>query len=87
MQNNSNSLWHDVAKSIGSLKRLKKLKPRYGPTPSPQYVHYYSKISVLFLFVLTAAGVVPSSIVQIIFSFWPLEISAAILRIQKIVIG
>ena len=51
----------------------------------------------LFLFVITAAGVVPcgdtkesprtSSIVQIIFSFWPSEISDGILRNQIIIIG
>ena len=55
------------------------------------------RISVLFLFAITAAGVVPcggpkksprtSSIVQIIFSFWSFEISESILRIQKINIG
>ena len=54
-------------------------------------------ISVLFLFAITAAGVVPcggpkkssrtSSIVQIIFSFWSFEISEGILRNQKIIIG
>ena len=55
------------------------------------------KGSVLFLFPITAAGVVPrggrkmsppiSSIVQIIFSFWSFEISEGILRNQKIIIG
>ena len=55
------------------------------------------KGSVLFLFAITAAGVVPcggpkmsprtSSIVQIIFSFWSFEISEGILRNQKIIIG
>ena len=49
------------------------------------------------LFPITAAGVVPcggpkksprtSSIVQIIFSFWPFEISEGILRNQKIISG
>ena len=29
----SNSLWFHAAKSIGSLKRLKQPKPRYGPCP------------------------------------------------------
>ena len=53
--------------------------------------------SVLFLFPITAAGVVPcgghkksprtSSIVQIIFSVWSFEISEGILRNQKIIIG
>ena len=52
---------------------------------------------VVFLFVITAAGVVPfsgpkksprtSSIVQIIFSFRSFEISGGILRNQKIIIG
>ena len=56
-----------------------------------------TRISVLFLFAITAAGVVPcggrkksprtSSIVQIIFSFWSFEISGGILRNQKIIIG
>ena len=51
----------------------------------------------LFLFAITAAGVVPcggpkksprtSSIVQIIFSFWSFEISEGILRNQKLIIG
>ena len=51
--------------------------------------------SVLFLFAITADGVVPrgglkmspltSSLVQIIFSFWPFEISEDILRDQKII--
>ena len=55
------------------------------------------KGSVLFLFAITAAGVVPcggpkkcprtSSIVQIIFSFWSFEIREDILRNQKIIIG
>ena len=55
------------------------------------------KGSVLFLFAITAAGVVPcggptkyprtSSIVQIIFSFWSFEISEGILRIYEIIIG
>ena len=54
------------------------------------------RISALFLFAITAAGVVPcgcpkmsprkSPIVQIIFSFWSLEISEGILRNQKIII-
>ena len=54
-------------------------------------------ISVLFLFAISAAGVVPcggpkksprtSSIVQIIFSFWSFEIGGGILRNQKILIG
>ena len=53
--------------------------------------------SVLFLFAITAAGVVPcggpkqfpctSSIVQIIFSFWSFEISGGILRNQNIING
>ena len=53
--------------------------------------------SVLFLFAITAAGVVPcggrkksprtSSIVQIIFSFWFFEVSDDILRNQKFIIG
>ena len=51
----------------------------------------------LFLFAITAAGVVPcggpkksprtSSIVQIIFSFWSFEVSEGILRNQKIITG
>ena len=55
------------------------------------------KGSVLFLFAITAAGVVPcggpkksprtSSIVQIIFSLWSFEISEGILRNQKFIIG
>ena len=54
-------------------------------------------LSVLFLFAITAAGVVPcggpkkshrtSSIVQIIFSFWSFEISGVILRNQKFFFG
>ena len=50
---------------------------------------------MLFLFPITAAGVVPSggpqksprtsSIVQIIFSSWSFEISEGILRVQKII--
>ena len=54
-------------------------------------------ISVLFLFAITTAGVVPcggrikspriSSIVQIIFSFCSFEISEDILRNQNIIIG
>ena len=61
------------------------------------YVHCSYRISVLFLFAITAAGVVPcggpkksprsSSIVQIIFSFRSFEISECILRNQKINIG
>ena len=53
--------------------------------------------SFLFLFAITAAGVVPcggpkkctrtSPIVQIIFSFWSFEIDEGILRNQKISIG
>ena len=53
--------------------------------------------SVLFLFVITAAGVVPcggpkksprtSSMVQIIFSFRSFETSEGILGNQKIIIG
>ena len=53
--------------------------------------------SVLILFAITAAGVVPcggpkksprtSSIVQVIFSFWSFEISEYILRNQKFIIG
>ena len=55
------------------------------------------KGSVLFLFAITAAGVVPSgglkklprtsSIVQFIFSFLYFEISEGILRNQKIISG
>ena len=51
----------------------------------------------LFLFAITAAGVVPcggrkksprtSSIVQVIFSFWSFEIREDILRNQKFIIG
>ena len=54
-------------------------------------------ISVLFLFAITAAGVVPcggpkksprtSSIVKILFSFWSFEIRKGILRNQNIIIG
>ena len=53
-------------------------------------------ISVYFSFPITVAGVVPcggpktspriSSMVQIIFSVWPFEISGGILRNQKIII-
>ena len=53
------------------------------------------KGSVLILFAITAAGVVPwggpkksprtSPIVQIIFSFWSFEIREGILRNQKII--
>ena len=58
---------------------------------SHEYVRCSLKISVLFLFVMTAAVVVQcggpkSSILQIIFSFWSLEISESILRNQKIFI-
>ena len=52
---------------------------------------------VLFLFPITAAGVVPcggrkkylriSSVVQRVFSCWSFEISEGILRIQKSIIG
>ena len=52
------------------------------------------ELIIIFLFVVTAAGVVPcgipkkrprtSSIVQFIFYFWSFEISRNILRIQKI---
>ena len=55
------------------------------------------KGSVLFLFAITAASVVPcggpkkslraSSMVQIIFSYWSFEISDGILSCQKLVIG
>ena len=55
------------------------------------------KGSLFNVFPITAAGVVPcggpkqssriSSIVQIIFSFWPFEISEGILRNQTIIIG
>ena len=51
-------------------------------------------MSILFLFAITAAGVVPcggrkksprtSSIVQIIFSFWSFEIGEDILRNQNL---
>ena len=55
-------------------------------------------VSVLILFVIAAAGVVPCggpksplsctlSIVQIIFTFWSFEISEDILRNQKIIVG
>ena len=54
-------------------------------------------ISVLILFAITAAVVLPyggpkksprtSSIVQFIFSFWSFEISEDILRNQKLIIG
>ena len=57
----------------------------------------FNTISVLFLFAISAAGVVPSggpkkspytsSIVQIMFSFWSFEISEGILRNQKFIIG
>ena len=58
---------------------------------SHEYVRCSLKISVLFLFVMTAAVVVQcggpkSSILQIIFSLWSLEISEGILRNQKIFI-
>ena len=55
------------------------------------------KKSILFLFAITAANVVPcggpqksprsSSIVQIVFSFWSFEVSDSILRNQKIITG
>ena len=64
---------------------------------SHEYVHCSERISVIFLFAITAAGVVPcggrkksprtSSIVQIKFSFWSFEISEGILGDQKIIIG
>ena len=54
-------------------------------------------MSVLFLFAITAAGVVPcggpkksprtSSIVQILFSFWSFEIREDILRNKNNIIG
>ena len=56
------------------------------------YLHCFQRISVLFLFVITAAGVMPcggpkmsprtSSIVQIIFSFWSCEASDGILGLH-----
>ena len=65
--------------------------------PLSHHVRCCLRISVLILFAITAAGVVPcggrktsprtSSIVQIIFSFWSFEISEGILRNQKIIIG
>ena len=52
---------------------------------------------MLFLYSINAAGVAPcggpktyprtSSIVQIIFSYWSLEISEGILKNEKIIIG
>ena len=62
--------------------------------PIPFLINMF--ISVLFLFAITAAGIVPcggpkksprsSSIVQI-FSFWSFEISEGVLRNQKTIIG
>ena len=63
----------------------------------PRSQIHICRISVLFLFPITAAGFAPCggpkksprtlSIVQIIFSFWSFEISEGILRNQKIIIG
>ena len=97
MQNYSNYLWLHVAKSIGSLKRLKEPRPRYGPSPvSLIYSHVLKDLSFI-LFAITAAGVVPcggpkksprtSSIVRNMFSFWSFEISEGSLRNRKIIIG
>ena len=54
---------------------------------------FYSELIIIFLFVVTAAGVVPcgipkkrprtSSIVQFIFYFWSFEISRNVLRNHK----
>ena len=67
--------------------------------PIPFHINMFTALkgSVLFLFAITAASVVPcggpeksprtSSIVQIIFSYWSFEISERILRNQKITIG
>ena len=62
---------------------------------SHYYVHCSQRISVLFLFAFTAAGVVscggpkksPRTSLIIMFSNWSLEISEGILRNQKIIIG
>ena len=64
---------------------------------SHQYVHCSLRISILFLFAITAADVVPygglkkcprtSAIVRIIFSFWAFEFSEDVLRNKKIIIG
>ena len=43
----------------------------------------FLRISILYTFAITAAGVVA---VQIIFSSWPFEISEDILRNQKLII-
>ena len=68
--------------------------PWYGPSPFSLICSLLLKDLILFLFPITAAGVVPcggpkkpprtSSIVQIIFSFWSFDISEGILRNQKI---
>ena len=97
MQNYSNYLWLHVAKSIGSLKRLKEPRPRYGPSTFSLIYSLLLKDLSFILFAITAAGVVPcgglkksprtSSVVQIIFSFWYFEISEGILRNEKIIIG
>ena len=68
--------------------------------PNPILINVFTALKgsqFSFLFVITAAGVVPcggpkksprtSSIVQVIFSFWSFEIIEDILRNQKFIIG
>ena len=72
-------------------------KPRYGTSPFSLICSLLSKDFMLFLFAITAAGVVPcispktshctSSIVQIVFSLWPFQFSKGILRNQKFIIN
>ena len=83
------------AKLCGSLKRLKYPKPLYGQYPySHVYItHRSERSSSVFLFAITAAGVVPcgdhkmspktSLSVPIMFSFWSFEDSEGILKNQR----
>ena len=94
IQNNSIFFWLSLPVHSGSLKRIDYPKQLSGPPSffgmSPLLL---KELIIIFLFVVTAAGVVPcgipkkrprtSSIVQFIFYFWSFEISRNILRNQK----
>ena len=71
-------------------------KNEYGTSSGSSVLHVFmllKELIIIFLFVVTAAGVVPcgipkkrprtSSIVQFIFYFWSFEISRNTLRNQK----
>ena len=82
---------------IVSIRVLNRCNRSMAHHHSHKYAHSSRRISVLFLFAITAADVVPcggpkksprtSSIVQIVFSVWFFEIREGIFRNQKSIIG